>query len=117
MWWRFLAQFLEPVIGILIAAALISGLTGDVIDTLAILAIVLLNGVIGFVQEERAERAIAALQRLSAPSAKVLREGRLQSIPAGDLVPGDRILLESGDYVPADARLLRGSSFVCWRPR
>ena len=59
MWWRFFGQFLEPVIGILIAAALISGLMGDVIDTLAILAIVLLNGVIGFVQEERAERAIA----------------------------------------------------------
>ena len=82
MWWRFLGQFLEPVIGILIAAALISGLMGDVIDTLAILAIVLLNGVIGFLQEERAERAIAALQRLSAPLAKVLREGRLRSIPA-----------------------------------
>ena len=106
-WWRFLGQFLEPVIGILIAAALISGLMGDVIDTLAILAIVLLNGVIGFLQEERAERAIAALQRLSAPLAKVLREGHLQSIPARDLVPGDRIVLEGGDNIPADSRLLR----------
>ena len=107
MWRRFLGQFLEPVIGILVAAAVVSGLTGDVIDTLAILAIVLLNGIIGFVQEERAERALAALQRLSAPLAKVLREGRLQALPARDLVPGDRITLEGGDNVPADARLLR----------
>ena len=107
MWRRFLGQFLEPIVAILIAAALVSGLLGDVIDTLAILAIVLLNGVIGFIQEERAERALSALQRLSAPLAKVLREGQLQSIPARDLVPGDRIVLEAGDSVPADARLIR----------
>jgi Ca2+-transporting ATPase len=107
MWRRFLGQFLEPIVAILIAAALVSGLLGDVIDTLAILAIVLMNGVIGFIQEERAERALSALQRLSAPLAKVLRESRLQSIPARDVVPGDRIVLEAGDSVPADARLIR----------
>jgi Ca2+-transporting ATPase len=106
-WRRFLGQFLEPVIGILIAAAVIAGLMGDAVDTLAILAIVLLNGILGFIQEERAERALAALQRLSAPMAKVLRDGRLRSVPARDLVPGDRIVLEAGDSVPADARLLR----------
>ena len=97
----------EPVIGILIAAAVIAGLMGEWSDTLAILAIVLLNGVLGFIQEERAERALAALQRLSAPLAKVLRDGRLRSVPARDLVPGDRIALEAGDSVPADARLIR----------
>ncbi len=75
MWRRFLGQFLEPMVAILITAAVVSGLMGDVIDTLAILAIVLLNGVIGFIQEERAERALSALQRLSAPLAKVFREG------------------------------------------
>src|SRR5262249_8306886 len=62
---------------------------------------------IGFIQEERAERALSALQRLSAPLARALREGRLQSIPARDLVPGDRIVLEAGDSIPADARLIR----------
>jgi Ca2+-transporting ATPase len=107
MWRRFLGQFLEPMVAILITAAVVSGLLGDVIDTLAILAIVLLNGVIGFVQEERAERALSALQRLSAPLAKVLREGGLRSVPALELVPGDRIVLEAGDSVPADARLMR----------
>jgi Ca2+-transporting ATPase len=107
MWRRFLGQFLEPIVAILIVAALVSGLLGDVIDTLAIVGIVLLNGVIGFIQEERAERALSALQRLSAPLAKVLREGQLQSIPARDLVPGDCIVLDAGDSVPADARLIR----------
>ena len=107
MWHRFLGQFLEPVIGILIVASVIAGLMGEWIDTLAILAIVLLNGVLGYLQEDRAERALAALQRLSAPMAKVLREGRLQSLPASELVPGDRIEVEAGDSVPADARLIR----------
>ncbi len=106
-WRRLLSQFLEPVIGILIVAAVISGVMRDVIDTVAILTIVLLNGILGFIQEERAERAMAALQRLSTPIAKVLRAGRLQSLPARDLLPGDRIALEAGDSVPADARLIR----------
>ncbi len=107
LWWRFLGQFLEPLVAILFIAAIISGLLRDVIDAIAILAIVILNGVIGFIQQERAERALAALQRLSAPRAKALREGQLQSIPASNLVPGDRIALEAGDSIPADARLIR----------
>jgi Ca2+-transporting ATPase len=106
-WRRLLGQFLEPVIGVLIAAAVISGLMGDWVDTAAILAIVMLNGVLGFIQEDRAERALAALRRLASPMAKVLRAGHLQTIPARELVPGDRIALEAGDSVPADARLIR----------
>ena len=80
------------------------------VDTLAILAIVLLNGVIGFFQEERAGQALAALQKLSAPAAKVLRGGRLSIVSATQLVPGDILELEAGDNIPADARLLQSFS-------
>src|SRR5689334_18944988 len=81
-WKRFLAQFNELVIWILIVAAIIAGVTGEMIDTAAILAIVLLNGVIGFLQEGRAEHALASLRKLSSPVAKVIRGGKLLSIPA-----------------------------------
>ncbi len=110
-WRKFFGQFVEPVIGILIAAAIVAGGMGEWIDTVAILAIVLLNGVLGFVQEERAERAIEALQRLSAPLTRVLRDGQLRSVPSRELVPGDRIVVEAGDSVGADARLIRGFGF------
>lgn len=110
MWRRFLEQFKDLVVWILIAAALIAGLLGDVTDTFAILAIVLLNGLIGFFQQERAEQAIAALRRLSSPNAKVVRGGQAKSLPASELVPGDVIELEAGDNVPADARLLEAFS-------
>ena len=110
LWQKLIGQFKDLVIWILIVAALVSGAMGEWVDAIAILAIVLLNGVIGFMQEERAERALAALQRLSAPLAKVIRGGRLQSIPAKDLVPGDMIELEAGDNVPADGRLIQAFS-------
>jgi P-type Ca2+ transporter type 2C len=109
-WKRFLSQFKELVVLILIAAAIIAGIAGEWVDTIAILAIVLLNGVIGYLQEARAEQALAALKKLSAPNAKAIRDGQLQSIPASDLVPGDRVELEAGDYVPADCRLIESHS-------
>ncbi len=110
-WWlRFARQFSDLIIWILIAAAIVSGVLGDWLDALVILAIVVLNAVLGFIQEERAERALTALQELSAPQAKVLRAGRLQTIPAADLVPGDRVELEAGDRVPADVRLINTAS-------
>ncbi len=108
LWKKLLNQFQELVIWILIVAAIISGVMGEWADTAAILAIVLVNGIIGFLQEEKAGRALAALQKMSSPLAKVIRDGTLQSRPARELVPGDRIELEAGDNVPADARLLSG---------
>ncbi|MBL8822611.1 MAG: cation-translocating P-type ATPase [Planctomycetia bacterium] len=107
LWRKFLAQFNDLVIWVLIGAALISGAMGEWTDALAILSIVLMNGLIGFYQEEKAERSLAALQKLSSPMAKVIRNGTLQTLPAKELVPGDIVELEAGDYVPADARLLR----------
>ncbi len=111
-WRKLIAQFKDLVIWILILAAIVSGALGEWVDTIAILAIVLLNGVIGFFQEERAGRALAALQKLSAPMAKVLRAGSLASVPARELVPGDILELEAGDNIPADARLLRAFSLT-----
>jgi len=105
-WRRFLGQFTELVVIILLAAAAVSAVTGQWADAAAILAIVVVNAVIGFLQEERAARSLAALKHLSAPQAKAVRDGRLVTPPARELVPGDRIELEAGDSVPADARLV-----------
>ena len=111
LWKRLLSQFHNLVIWILIFAAVISGVMAEWADTLSILAIVLLNGILGFVQEERAERALAALQKLSSPMAKVRRDGSVQLLPASELVPGDCLELEAGDNIPADARLLTAFGF------
>lgn len=105
-WRMLLDQFTDFMILVLIAAAIISGMIGEPPDAIAIMVIVLLNGVIGFIQEYRAERAVAALKLLAAPNAKVLREGKPATIPASQLVPGDVVALEPGDGVPADMRLV-----------
>src|SRR5262245_11088617 len=106
-----MSQFRDLVIWILIVAAVISGAMNEWVDTIAILAIVVLNGVIGFLQEQRAEQSLAALKKLSSPNAKVIRGGTLQTVPARDLVPGDRLELEAGDKIPADARLISAFRF------
>jgi len=107
---RFLRQFQSLVVGILVFAAVVSALLEDVADAIAIAAIVLVNATIGFLQEERAARAIAALRRISAPTARVVRGGRRQTVPADELVPGDLVSLEAGDRVPADLRLVESAS-------
>ncbi|HUW64659.1 MAG TPA: cation-translocating P-type ATPase [Spirochaetia bacterium] len=108
-WLVFLNQFRDFMVLVLLAATATSLLLGEVADGLTILIIVLLNAVLGFVQESRAERSLEALRLLSAPEARVVREGRLDRFPARDLVPGDIVLVEAGDIVPADLRLLEAA--------
>jgi P-type Ca2+ transporter type 2C len=101
----FLDQFKDFMIIVLIAAAIISGFIGELTDTIAIIVIVVLNAVIGFVQEYRAEKAMAALKKMAAPSAIVIRDGTPGTIASSEIVPGDIVLLEAGGVIPADMRL------------
>ncbi len=105
-WRMLLAQFVEPMILILLAAAVLSFFLGDLTEGIAILAIVVLFGVLGFIQEYRAEKAMAALRQMSCPTVRVRRGGALREIPARELVPGDVVQLEAGNVVPADLRLI-----------
>jgi Ca2+-transporting ATPase len=105
-WRQFAAQFTDFIVLVLIAAAVVSGILQEWMDAIAILVIVVLNALLGFVQEYRAERALEALKKMAAPMARVIRGGEARNVPAGQLVPGDVIALEMGDLVPADARLL-----------
>ncbi|MDR4462943.1 MAG: cation-translocating P-type ATPase [Nitrospira sp.] len=107
----FLSQFTSVIVWVLIGAAVVSGLLEDWVDSAAILAIVLLNGILGFVQEFRAERSLAALRRMSIATARVVRDGTLLMIPAREVVSGDVVLLEAGDRIPADARLVYTTNF------
>src|SRR5918994_4422789 len=116
-WRRFLAQFRDTLVILLVIATAISvGLWAYERDSalpyegIAIFAIVLLNGVLGYVQESRVEMAVAALRAMSAAEARVVRDGERGSIPAAELVPGDVILVEEGDTIPADARLIESTA-------
>jgi Ca2+-transporting ATPase len=105
----FIDQFRDFMILVLIAAALISGFIGELSDTIAIIVIVVLNAVIGFIQEYRAEKAMEALKKMAAPYATAIRNGMHENIPASEIVPGDVIILEAGKIVPADMRLIESA--------
>lgn len=112
---RFVQQLADPMIIILIVAAAISGITAlyageSFADVIIIMAVVVINAVLGVVQESKAEKAIAALQEIAAATSKVIRNGRQSAIRSEELVPGDIIVLEAGDSVPADARILECAS-------
>jgi Ca2+-transporting ATPase len=105
-----LAQFNQFLVLILIVAAIVSFFLGEYVDSGAIMAIVILNAILGVVQESKAEEALAALQKMAAPNAEVLRDGHLLTIPAREVVPGDMVLLETGNYIPADVRLVESAN-------
>lgn len=104
---RFLAQFDNLLIYVLIAAGVVTVLLGEYVDAAVIAGVVLINAAIGYVQEGKAEQALDAIRNMLSPQAVVLRGGRQVTVPAEELVPGDRVLLASGDRVPADLRLVR----------
>lgn len=108
-WRMLLDQFSEFMILVLIAAAIISGIVGDIEDTIAIIVIITLNAVIGFIQEYRAERSMAALRRMSEATVRVMRENSIHTINASELVLGDAVLLEAGNLISADLRLTESS--------
>src|SRR5690606_20043539 len=99
-------QINDPLIWILMVAAGISAAVGEWVDSLIILAIVVLNAIIGVVQESKAEKALEALKEMSTPHAFVKRDGEVKEIPAQDVVPGDIVLIDAGRAIPADIRLL-----------
>ena len=105
-WRLFVDQFRNVLIVVLMVAAVLAGLVGDLKDTIVISVVLVLNAVLGFVQEHRAERSLAALRGMLAPVATVRRNGAVTQVPADDLVPGDVLLLDTGDRVPADGRVV-----------
>ena len=105
--WRiFLDQFTDFMVLVLVGAAIVSGIIGEKEDALTIIAIIIINAILGFFQEYRAEKSLEALKELTSPLAHVRRDGRVQRVPAKELVPGDIMILESGDRIPADGRLV-----------
>ncbi|WP_436789757.1 cation-translocating P-type ATPase [Yinghuangia sp. YIM S10712] len=112
LWARVVAQLRDPLVLVLLGAAVLTALTGDFADTAVILLVVTVNTVVGVIQEVRADKAVTALSDLSAPTVRVRRDGGETEIPSADVVPGDVVLLEEGDIVPADADLLDASALL-----
>src|SRR3990172_2076311 len=109
LWKLFFNQFSSFIVWVLMIAAAIAAMLGEWIDSLAIFVIVILNAIIGFVQEFKAERSLAALKKLATPTCKVIRQGVLQTLVSKEVVLGDLILLEAGDVIPADGRVIQSA--------
>lgn len=109
-WKKLVEQFVDPMIIILLVASIFSAVTGEAVDAMIIISIVVVNAILSLSQEGKAEEAIAALKKMSSPKAKVLRDGRRVEVNSEDLVPGDMVILETGDIVPADLRLIESSN-------
>ena len=108
---KFIEQFKDLMIAVLLVAAIISAVVShEVVDSLIILAVVIINAIMGVVQEAKAEQAIEALKQMSTPNANIVRDGHPMTVKSNELVPGDLVLLEAGDIVPADMRLVEVSS-------
>lgn len=103
----FFGQFSSLIVWILIVAGIIAGVLEEWIDAIAIITIVILNALLGFFQEYRAEKSLAALRKMITPSSKVIRDGKLRKISSKEIIPGDLILVEAGDHIPADGRFIR----------
>jgi len=110
LWDRIIAQLSDFLILILIGAAVVSGILGETVDAVVIIGIVIINAVMGIVQESKAEKAMEALQEMSAPEVNVIRDGETKKLPSKDLVKGDIVLLSTGDFVPADIRLIESAN-------
>lgn len=106
----FLEQFKDFLVIILIFAAIISGVLGDIESTLVILIVITINAILGTVQTVKAEQSLNSLKELSSPSAKVLRDGKVIEIPSKEVTIGDEVYLEAGDFIPADGRILENAS-------
>ncbi|SHE42372.1 calcium-translocating P-type ATPase, SERCA-type [Caloramator sp. ALD01] len=109
----FLSQFNDFIVWVLIAATVISGIMGEKADAITIIAIILLDAILGFIQEYRTEKSLEALKKLSAPTAKVMRDGKISIVNAGEVVIGDLIEVEAGDRVPADAIIIKSEAIKC----
>lgn len=110
VWKLFLENFKDPMVVVLLIAAIVQIIMGHVMESLIIFVVLILNAVISVIQTQKAESSLNALQQMSAPEAKVLRDGSLQTVPAREIVRGDIVLLEAGDFVPADGRIIESGS-------
>ncbi|HOE57899.1 MAG TPA: HAD-IC family P-type ATPase, partial [Bacillota bacterium] len=110
IWVKVAGQLKDFLVITLIIASIVSGLVGEISDAIVIIAIVIVNAILGVVQEGKAEKAMEALKKMSAPNAKVLREGHIEIMPARNIAPGDVVFIEAGDSVPADLRLFESAN-------